>query len=84
MYIDASTKFRIDLKTQPLTIPVNSQIKLDSYLYLYLPTYSTGKGHEQSIYPQHPYTYFKGNQNPFQRKTSIGYIRKVLLYVESN
>ena len=36
LYIDASKKFRIDLKTQPLTIPVNSQIKSDSYLYIYL------------------------------------------------
>lgn len=39
----------------------------------------TGKGHEQSIYPKHPYTYFKGNQNPIQRKSSVGYIPKVLL-----
>ena len=62
----------------PLTIPVNSQIKLDSYLYIYLLSYSTGKAHAQSIYPKHPYTYFKENQKPIQRKTSVGYIQKVL------
>ena len=64
-----------------LTIQINSQIKLDSYLYIYLLSYSTDKVHAQSIYPKHPYTYFKGNQNPIQRKTSVGYILKVLHYI---
>lgn len=39
----------------------------------------TGREYAQSIYPKYPYTYFKGNQNPLQRKTSVGYIQKVLL-----
>ena len=71
-------------KYLPLTIPVNSQIKLDSYLYIYLLSYSIGKVHAQSIYPKHPYTHFKGNQKPIQRKTSVGYIQQVLHQIESN
>ena len=60
LYIDASKKFRIDLKTQPLTIPVNSQIKLESYLYIYLLSYSIDKGHEQSIYSKAPLSCYLG------------------------
>ena len=69
----ASKKVRIELETL-----VFNYIKLDSYLYIYLPTYSTGKGHAQSIYPKHPCPVIWGNQNPFQRKISVGYIQKVL------
>ena len=52
--------------------------------YIYLPTYRTGKARAQSIYPKHPYTLFKGNQKPIQRKTSVGYIQQVLHQIESN
>ena len=46
---------------------------------LYIPALiGTGKVHEQSIYPKHPCPVIWGNQNPLQRKTSVGYIPKVL------
>ena len=44
----------------------------------------TGKEHNQSIYPKQPCHVIWENQNPIQRKTSVGYIQKVLLYIESN
>ena len=44
----------------------------------------TGREHAQSIYPMYPYTYFKGNQNPIQVTTCVGYIQQVLPYIESN
>ena len=69
--IDFQIKLEIEMETMSLTIPVNSQIKSDSYLYIYLLLYSTGKGHEQSIYPKHPCYVIWGNQNPIQRKTSV-------------
>ena len=69
--IDFQIKLEIEMETMSLTIPVNSQIKSDSYLYIYLLSYSTGKGHKQSIYPKHLCYVIWGNQNPIQRKTSV-------------
>ncbi len=69
--IDFQIKLEIEMETMSLTIPVNSQIKSDSYLYIYLLLYSTGKGHEQSIYSKAPCYVIWGNQNPIQRKTSV-------------
>ena len=68
----------IDLETHPLTIP-DKQLNQVGFIPLTIPALiGTDKGHAQSIYPKHPYTYFKENQNPLQRKTSVGYIPKVL------
>ena len=83
LYIEDSQKVRIELGTMSLTIPDKQPNQVGFIPYIYLLTYSTGKGHEQSIYPKHPYTHFKENQNPFQRKTSVGYIPKVVLTRDS-
>ena len=49
LYICVSPqKFRIDFGTHSLTIPVNSQIKSESYPYIPA-LIGTGKGHAQSI-----------------------------------
>ena len=69
--IDFQIKLEIEMETMSLTIPVNSQIKSDSYLYIYLLSYSIGKGHEQSIYSKAPCYVIWGNKNPIQRKTSV-------------
>ena len=69
----------IDLETHPLTIP-DKQPNQIGFIPLSIPALiGTGREHAQSIYPMYPYTYFKGNQNPIQRKTSVGYIQKELL-----
>ena len=69
----------IRLETMSLTIP-DKQPNQVGFIPLTIPALiGTDKGHAQSIYPKHPYTYFKGNQKPIQRKTSVGYIQKVLL-----
>lgn len=39
--------------------------------YIYPLSSRTGREYAQSIYPKYPYTHFKGNQNPIQRKTSV-------------
>ena len=74
----------IDLETHPLTIP-DKQLNQVGFIPLTIPALiGTDKGRAQSIYPKHPYPVIWGNQNPFQRKTCVGYIQKVLLYIESN
>ena len=55
-----------DLDTHPLTIPDKQP---DSYLYIYLLSYSTGKAHKQSIYPKYPCPVIWENQNPIQMTT---------------
>lgn len=50
-----------------------SKIDLETPAFNYtLSIPAMGKGHGRSIYPKHPYTHFKENQNPIQRKTSVG------------
>ena len=51
------------------------------FLYLYLHTFkiSRGQAHAHSIYPMHPYPYFKGNPKTLQASTDVGYSDKVLL-----
>ena len=84
LYIDASTKFIIDLETLAFNYTCKQPNQV-GFLPLYIPAnISTGKGHKQSIYPKHPCPVIWGNQKPIQRKTSVGYIDKVLLYMESN
>ena len=81
--INFQIKLETELETMPLTIPDWLPDKLPNqvgFIPLYIPALiGTGKEHAQSIYPKHPYKHFKGNQNPIQRKTSAGYIQKVLL-----
>ena len=67
----------------PLTIPVNGQIKLETYL-IYTCSHTIWVRHTQSIYSKHPYIYVKENQNPIQMTASVGYIQQVLLQIESN
>ena len=74
----ASKKFRIELETTSFNYTCKQPNQV-GFIPLYIPAnIRTGKGHNQSIYPKHPYTYFKENQKPIQRKTSVGYIQKVL------
>ena len=68
----------IDLETHPLTIP-DKQPNQIGFIPLSIPALiGTGREHAQSIYPKHPCPVIWGNQNPLQRKTSVGYIPKVL------
>ena len=78
LYIEDSQKVRIELGTMSLTIP-DKQPNQVGFIPLTIPALiGTGKEHAQSIYPKHPCPVIWGNQNPLQRKTSIGYIQKVL------
>ena len=82
--IDFQIKLEIEMETMSLTIPVNSQIKSDSYLYIYLLLYSTGKGHEQSIYSKAPLLCYLGKPESNSTQDQCMVIQQVLFYIESN